>query len=436
MGLNIMQKKNIFVVSMSSFQRSMFQQLEHADKCIFHQLLTNDVLDDRDMTEPQLLEYAKQKLTDFEGSIDGIYGYGDFPMSTMVPILNEAFGLPFTPLTSYLKCDHKYWSRLEQQASISEYIPSFAVFDAFDDASFDTLPLAYPFWIKPVRSVSSHLGFKIESRDDFEQAKPIIRKQIDAVLQPFDRFLRYVSADLPDNIRILPKHCFLAEELMGGHQCSLEASMKNNKLYVFGFVDTIHYPNSSSILSFQYPSKIPDSVQHEMARIGERFLQHIKFDNIAFHIEFFWDEARDIIRLIEVNTRMAQRHSKLFQDVEGVANHQGPLNLLLGYPPVLSPRKTEFNIAAVLFYRVDYNACVEAIPSKQDIAAIEAVLPGARVEIMVSQGERLSEIQGQDSYMYRLWGVYLGAEDEKALNEKYQTCIKLMNEKLKLKPCD
>ena len=38
--------------------------------------------------------------------------------------------------------------------------------------------------------------------------------------------------------------------------------------------------------------------------------------------------------------------------------------------------------------------------------------------------------------MYMLWYVYLGAENEGELYEKYRTCIELMNEKLKLKPCD
>jgi hypothetical protein len=432
-----MQKKNIFVIGMDAFHASMFNQLEHAETCVFHPLLEPEDFCEGAWTAPELVERAKQALTDFQGSIDGIIGYDPlFPVSTMVPVLNKMFGLPFTSLTSYLQCDHKYWSRIEQQASIPEHIPAFAVFDPFDDAAFDAIPLAYPFWIKPVHSVSSHLGFKIENRDDFECAQPLIRKHIHDVSQPFDAFIHHISIDLSDVIAAVPGHYFIAEELMEGHQCSLEASMKDNKLHVFGVVDTIRYPNNSTILAFQYPSKIPESVQCEMARIGEHFLQHIGFDNVAFHIEFFWDEARDIIRLIEVNTRMCYAHAKLFQHVEGVANHQAPLNLILGYPPALRPRAKNFNIAAMFFHDVDYDAYVEAIPDEQDIVAIEAMMPGTKIVMIVKKDMVLSDLKKQDSYMYKLWRVYLGAENEEELYEKYQTCIELMNEKLKLKPCD
>ncbi len=432
-----MQKKNIFVIGMDAFHSEMFHQLDHAEHCQFHALLTPEDFHEGAYTAAELFERTKQALNAFEGTVDGIIGYHPlFPVSTMVPVLNEMFGLPSTNLNSYLQCDHKYWSRLEQKTVIPEAIPDFAVFDPFDDASFDALTLPYPFWIKPVRSVSSHLGFHIENREDFIRAKPMIREHIENVAKPFDDFIQHISFDLPKAIADVPSHYFIAEEMMSGHQCSLEASMKDNKLYTFGVVDTLRYPESSTILAFQYPSRLPERVQCEMARIGERFLRHIGFDDVAFHIEFFWDEARDIIRLIEVNTRMCYVHSKLFQYVEGVANHQAPLNLVLGHPPVLKPRGGDFNIAAVLFHRVEFDAYVEEVPDKKAIEAIEASIPGAKIEMIVKEGTRLSELKKQDSYMYMLWYVYLGAENEAALQKKYQTCIELMDKKLKLKRCD
>ena len=59
--------------------------------------------------------------TRFDGRIDAIVGYWDFPVSTLVPILGERYGIRSTSLESVVKCEHKYWSRLEQQKVIDRH---------------------------------------------------------------------------------------------------------------------------------------------------------------------------------------------------------------------------------------------------------------------------------------------------------------------------
>jgi len=75
-------------------------------------------------------------------------------------------------------CEHKYWSRVEQAASVPEVVPAFAGFDPFDDNALESIDLEYPFWIKPVKSHSSQLGFMIENAEQFHEAIPDIREKI------------------------------------------------------------------------------------------------------------------------------------------------------------------------------------------------------------------------------------------------------------------
>ena len=57
----------------------------------------------------------------------------DFPVSTMLPVINREMGLRYVPLVSMLKCEHKYWSRVEQKRVVPELVPAFEAVDPFDD---------------------------------------------------------------------------------------------------------------------------------------------------------------------------------------------------------------------------------------------------------------------------------------------------------------
>jgi len=101
-------------------------------------------------------------------------------------------------LAAVVACEHKYWSRLEQAASIPEVVPDFVSFDPFDDDAVKGVDLGFPFWIKPVKSHSSQLGFKIESAEDFSAVIPQIREGIRAAGDPFNEVLSFL--DLPETI--------------------------------------------------------------------------------------------------------------------------------------------------------------------------------------------------------------------------------------------
>ena len=143
--------RNLFVLGLDGFNRVKLAALPEARECRFHPLLEpEDFQDAAGFPMAELLERARGELAGFPGSVDGIIAYMDFPVSTMLPVLCRERGLPAPSLESVLRCEHKYWSRLEQQAVIPEHIPAFRLVDPYNPDALDRLDLDFPFWLKPV----------------------------------------------------------------------------------------------------------------------------------------------------------------------------------------------------------------------------------------------------------------------------------------------
>ncbi|GFM95385.1 hypothetical protein Sfulv_01960 [Streptomyces fulvorobeus] len=124
----ITQYKNIFVLGLDESNMRTLLAVPDADSYRFHPLLTIEELQVGEVSVTDLFEKAKGVLDAFDGSIDAIVGYWDFPVSTLVPMLSEHYGTRSTGLESIVKCEHKYWSRLEQQKVVDEY-PGFGRVD-------------------------------------------------------------------------------------------------------------------------------------------------------------------------------------------------------------------------------------------------------------------------------------------------------------------
>lgn len=220
-----MDHRNIFVVGLNDFNRQRLETLRGAENWHFHGLIAPEaVYDTEEFDIAAMLAEATADLEAFEGSIDAIVGYMDFPVSTMLPILCERFGTRTTSLESLLKCEHKYWSRRVQREVIPEHIPAFTAFDPFDDQAMTRIGeagLYFPFFIKPIKSSGSRLGFRIDTPEAFYQAIEQLRESIGTIADPFNTVLE--QAKLPPEIAAVDGHFCMAEEIIGGWQCPWRA---------------------------------------------------------------------------------------------------------------------------------------------------------------------------------------------------------------------
>jgi hypothetical protein len=381
------------------------------------------VLDHAEMQQgevsvPDLVDRAVGELDAHEAPVDGIVGFLDFPISTLVPLLARRYGLHAAPLEAVVKCEHKYWSRLEQQQVIDEY-PRFGLVDLDEPRLPDGV--RYPVWLKPVKSYSSELAFHVRDDEQLAAAVAEIREGIGRLGRPFEWILDQV--DLPPEIAEVGGQACLAEEALSGARAATEGYVRDGEVVVYGVLDSITYPQRSSFLRHQYPSQLPDRVQKRLVQVSERVIDRIGLNWTTFSVEFFLDPTSGDVSLLEINPRHSQSHAELFAHVDGIANHHAMVQLALGRDPELRRGKGPYGIAAKWYHRRFDDGVLRRAPSPEEIARIERDIPGVRLSPVPEVGQRLSELPAQDSYSYELTDVIVGARDERELVDKYERAV-------------
>lgn len=414
--------RHVFVLGLDEHNLRVLQTVPDARRYAFHGLLgIEELARQGQIPVADLLERATGELREADVPVDAIVGYWDFPVSSMVPILAERFGVRSASLEAIIKCEHKYWSRLEQAEVISEY-PAFGLVDLDDPRIPGNVD--FPFWLKPVKSVSSQLAFRIEDEAGFASAVEEIRAGIGRIGEPFEFVLDQV--DLPPQVAAAGGRSCLAEAEESGEQVTVEGYRSNGQVHIYGIVDSIRYPDKSSFLRYGYPSKVPTIVADRLSNIARRVITRIGLDSVPFNIEFFWDPQTDGIRLLEINPRHSQSHAVLFEHVDGVTNHACMVQLALGIEPSMPYRKGTYAVAAKWFLRRFSDGVVRRSPTAEEVTAIERELPGTMIEVVAHEGDRLSEMTGQDSYSYELARIHVGAQDEEELTARYERCVQAL----------
>ncbi|MBP2366531.1 ATP-grasp domain-containing protein [Pseudonocardia parietis] len=416
------QVLTIAVPGLDDHNREVLERLPEADRYRFVPVLTIEELQYGDeIPVLDLLEKAKIEL-DRVGPVHGVIGFWDFPVSTMVPLLCEHAGTPGPSLDAVLRCEHKYWSRLEQREVIDEY-PAFALVDPDVD---DRPPegVRFPMWVKPVKSFSSALAFRVEDADGFRDAVSRISEDIGRVGEPFAELLAKV--DLPREIADAGGRVCVAEEAVEGRQITLEGWVGDGPLHVLGAVDTVNRDDVPSQDRFVYPSSVADAVVERMSQVTDKIVRRVGLKHTTVNVEFFWNSDTDRLTVLEVNPRHSQSHAELFADVDGAPNHRAMVRLASGQAPEMPRREGEHAIAAKWFLRRMSDGVARRVPTQEEIEEAERSVPGVTVDVIVDEGDRLSELPDQDSYSYKIANIYVGGSDPQELADRYRRCTELL----------
>ena len=415
---------NIFVLGLDDLGRAELATLPDAQDFVFHGLLTLEELQSGTINLTALLQKAQRQLDAFDDTIDGIVGYWDFPISLMVPMLCARYHLPSKNLDAAVKCEHKYWSRLEQQRFIEEY-PKFGLVDYHDPNA--TLPahMSYPVWAKPIKSFSSEGAYRVTSDEQLQAVLAKRRNSPERAGPAFEQIL--ATLKLPEEIAAIPGGAYMVEEAATGSQCTIEGYNWQGEVYLTGIVDSLHYENSSSFLRYRYPSELPETVQERIRSVTQRVMTGLGLRNSTFNVEYFWDADTDRLVLLEVNTRHSQSHAPLFRYVEGLTNHAQMLDLALDRKPRQPTGEGYFQTASKWMYRWFSDGTVRTIPTAREIADLEQRYPGIIIELDVTEGQRLSDSFSQDSYSFILATIYTTGHTDQQAVEIYETCVNALH---------
>ena len=419
--------KNIFVVGLDNFNLKILKRIsiKGASNINFHPLL--DYWEIRGCDEypvEDLINRCEKRLNRFEGSIDGIIGYFDFPSTDIVPIICKKYNLPSASIESVMKCENKLWARMEQKKVIKNYMPEFRGFKPEDVHGNDQLDMSFPFWIKPVRSFKSYLAFNIINENTLLQGIKKLKNSVHKITDPFRFLLGY--AKIPDDFKPFLDHSCIAENLLTGSQCTVEGYVYDGEVICYGIVDSICDEDRSPFTGYEYPSLLPEYVKEEIINISTKIMTHIQYGNATFNIEYFYNQVDDTVCLLEINPRCSQSHAHLFEKVDGVSNLAVMVDLALGRKPQFKKGAGLFNCAAKYMVRVYEDGVITKIPGEKDIEKLKKIIPDAEIKILADFRTRLSDLENQDSYSYELMDIFIGAKSPKDLAQRYNTCLEML----------
>lgn len=354
---------------------------------------------------------------------EGVLTYWDFPSSLIAPLVARRLGLRYASLESVMKCEHKLWFRREQSAVVDA--PRFSDFDPFGDDPLSQIGLDFPFWVKPVVGHSSMLGFEIGSRAAFDTALEAIRGGVGGLTEPF----RYPLSQtrLPEDLaRKGPTLCIAEELISSGEQYTVEGFASEGEVVIYGVVASVRAPNGHSFARYQYPAALDGETARRMEETARAIVRRLDYRGCPFNIEFFHEPESGRIHVLEMNSRLSQSHSDLFHKVDGRPHQAVAVDLALGRAPRWERGGGRFAVAAKFFLRHYEDGRVAAVPGEEALARLLEETPDARVELNVSEGQRLSDLPQQDAYSFELADIFLGARDEAELLRKFERCRALL----------
>lgn len=347
---------------------------------------------------------------------DGILSSGDYPGSIIAHIIARECGLPHVDPKIILACQHKYHSRELQARFVPPAVPQYFL---IDPQSTDLPQLPYPFFAKPVKSFFSILSRKICTATDLDVIRQQSFHHFDAQLKPFNELLvKYSNYPLSSNYLI-------GEEILEGHQVTVEGYMYRGTFTLVGIVDSIMFPRTHSFKRFEFPSSLSERVQARMAQIAQQFLSGIGYHTAMVNIEMMYHPESDDIKIIEINTRMSSQFADLFEKVHGTNTYEMLIDLCCDIQPKWQPFAGQHQVAASCVLRTFEDKLIHSMPSGKDIERIMATEPDARIELFGSVGHALSE-EDQDGMSYRYGLINIGAQSHEELLEKFERCLKLL----------
>ena len=351
--------------------------------------------------------------------IDGVASTDDYPGSALASIIGEKLDLPGVSSMASLLCQHKYFSRDAQREAVPDATPAYELIDGYAGMragpnSPCSLALAYPVFIKPVKSFFSVGASQVDTRAALPAA--VRRANLPrAFFAPFERLLRtHCGLDMGGRV--------LAEALLEGVQVTLEGYASSGEINVLGIVDSVMYPGTKSFQRFAYPSRLPPAVQERMAETGRCAMSHIGYDAGLFNIEMMYDARTGSIAIIEINPRMSSQFADLFEKVDGFNTYSILLDIAAGKTPSPTWRQGKYAVAASWALRSFENLWVLHGPTMADVAGVHAAHPDVRIEILASPGRKLSQ-EMQDGGSYRYAVINVGGHDDADVRGRMRDCV-------------
>lgn len=346
----------------------------------------------------------------------GVASSSDYPGCLVAAVIAHRLGLPGPSLVSVLRASHKYYSRLAQQTWVPEATPRFSLLDPSSDAADFALP--FPVFVKPVKSWFSQFAQRIDSQDDLRAylVNPSLGVHLSEFVRPFNELLNNAGF-------AYDAHHLIAEEVLDGHQVTLEGFVQDGVVTVLGIVDSFMYPGTASFEKFVAPSMIDEAVAQRMASIARRIVLGLGLSSCLFNIEYIVNRASGSVHIVEINPRMCGQFADLMESITGINTYEVLAHVAAGRRPPEAVAG-DFDRAVSYALRSFVDGQVTSIPGRRSEIQLGRA---CRLTLFVnyySEGERLSATTKQfDGWSYRYAVANLAGPDPETLDAELRLML-------------
>lgn len=331
-------------------------------------------------------------------------------------LVAERLGLPGASPASIIAAQHKLHARRVLQQVAPECNVAFAELDACYGGPIPD-GLSYPAFVKPVKAAFSVLARQVDSRAQLHAHTRFGARElwvIRRLVEPFERIVRERLPQAGSAHRLLLE----APVPAGTPQFNLDGWVFDGQTHALGVVDAIMYPGTQAFMRWEFPGRLPGTVQQRALDVARRFLDAIGYRHGFFNMEFFHDPATDRLTVIEFNPRLASQFADLYRRVKGLDAHAMSLALALGRDPRSVPAAVPTaGIAASQVYRSFSPTTAVAMPGARARACMHEAFPDALLFTYPKRGHGLArDFKWLGSYRYGI--VHLGGRDEQDLRER------------------
>lgn len=337
-------------------------------------------------------------------------------------LIAEKMRWPGTPVEAVLACQHKLHARKVLERVAPEANVSYRRLDAAYGGDIpDGLP--YPSFVKPVKAAFSVLARQVDSHEDLVRHTRFGPWELWVIRHLVEPFEKVVRSRLP---AAGTAHSLMLEEPQRGPQYCLDGYFFDGRFRKLGVVDAVMYPGTDAFMRFDYPSRLPESVQRQAERVAMRFMQAIGFTHGLFNMEFIHDQRSGQIKVIEFNPRLASQFSDLYARVDGVNLHEIAIALSHGIDPMTLPiRDPVAGCASSFVYRSFDPVEPIQMPSPLRVGQFKALFSDA----LLFQFPKLpSQIQRDFKWLgnYRYGIIHLGGSDAEDLRSRCEQASALL----------
>ncbi len=343
-------------------------------------------------------------------------------------LLAEKMGWPGTPAAAVVACQHKLYARDVLQRVCPQANTDFARLPAaYGEPAPDGLH--FPRFVKPVKAAFSVLAKVVRSRQELHSFTRFGAYElwvIKRLVEPFERIAR----------RLLPQagtaHSMMLEEPVHAAQYSLDGVVQDGDILPLGVVDSIMYPGTQAFMRFDYPSRLPQTVQANALDVARKFLTEVGFTHGLFNMEFFYDQTSDKLTVIEFNPRMASQFADLYLRVDGIDLYAMAVALAHGQDPWALPRaRPSAQAASSMVYRVfdatsaHLTQSIPPMPTPGQLAQLTALFPDHLLLQFPKAGHSLArDFKWLGSYRYGI--LHLGGTNAADLRQRAEAASQVL----------